>query len=324
MTALLSTFKARSYAGEVDLPAIAELINFCKTADNQDGLVTVDELRDDYADPDFDVDRDLRLWTNATGALCAVASCWFPEPAEVKNGYFGFSIHPSAREQGIEEDIFSWAEALVKDLAQAHQRPARLRTGARDDYAFRLNWLTRKGFTSDRTFYQMMRSLSEPIPQPQLPDGFTIRPLQGEAEVAAWVEMFNQSFIDHWNFTPLTVESRAHWLTETSYQPELDLVAVAPDGTLAAFCYAIIHAEENTLTGQLEGWIADLGTRRGFRRMGLGRAMLLTGLHTLQAHGMNTALLGVDSENPSGALALYQSVGFQKRHTSFAFVKDLD
>lgn len=323
MTALLSTFQSRSYAGETDLTAIAALINLCKTADNMDGLVTVDELRDDFADPEFNVNRDMRLWTNACGELCAVASCWFPQATDVKSGYFGFDIHPNVRGLGLEAEIFSWIEALVKELAQAHQLPAKLRSGARDDHSFRLNLLTKNGFTSDRIFYRMARTIAEPIPAPQLPEGFSIRPLQGKAEVEAWVEMFNQTFIDHWNFIPLTVEQRAHWLRESNYKPELDLVAVAPNGTLAAFCYGVIHTAENELTGRLEGWIADLGTRRGFRRLGLGRAMLLAGLHTLKAQGMDTALLGVDSENPSNALRLYQSVGFQQRYRSIAYVKDL-
>lgn len=324
MMTLSSTFKMRSFAGETDLPAIANLINFCKTADKLDGLVTVDELRDDFTSPEFDANRDLRLWTNTVDELYAVASCWLPEVTDVKNVYFGFDVHPEARYKGIETEIFAWVEALVRDLAQAHQLPAVLRAGARDDHFYRLDWLKNQGFTGDRIFYRMARSLTASMPQPQLPAGYHIRPLQGEAEVEAWVEMFNQSFIDHWNFHPLTVENRAHWLTESSYRPELDLVAVAPDGTLAAFCYNMIHAQENELTGKLEGWIADLGTRRGFRRIGLGRAMLLTGLHMLQAQGMDTALLGVDSENPSGALKLYQSVGFQKRYSSIAFVKNLE
>lgn len=253
MTALLSSFKVRSFAGETDLPAIADLINLCTTTDNLDGLVTVAELRDDFTSPEFDVNRDLRLWTNAADELCAVASCWLPEATDAKSGYFGFNVHPEARAKGIEAEIFAWVEALVRDRAQVHQVPATLRAGARDDHFYRLELLKNQGFTGDRIFYRMARSLTEPIPQPQLPAGYQIRPLQGKAEIAAWVEMFNQSFIDHWNFHPLTVENRAHWLTESSYRRELDLVAVAPDGTLAAFCYNMIHAQENALTGKREG-----------------------------------------------------------------------
>src|SRR3712207_8299806 len=51
---------------------------------------------------------------------------------------------------------------------------------------------------------------------------------------------------------------------------------------------------------------------RSYRKIGLGRALLLAGLHRLKADGMETAALGVDAENPTGALGLYESTGFMK------------
>src|SRR5262249_52978462 len=129
------------------------------------------------------------------------------------------------------------------------------------------------------------------------------RPYAGEAdllpivellnacEAAAWVEMFNQSFVDHWNHHPLTV---AQFLQDTQlpyYRKEQDLVCEAADGMLAAFCYCCIEAQENERSGRNEGWIATLGARRGFRKLGLGRAMLLAGLQRLKADGVETAVL---------------------------------
>lgn len=321
MTALLSTYRLRQYSGEADLPAIAQLINTCKTADRLDDFVCVDDLRHEFASPDFDLEQDLRLWEDGHGELCAIAQCWVPEATDVQNCFLWFSIRPDMRELGLETEVLTWAEARAKQVAQARNVPAQLRSGARNDQADRLSWLNQQGFVVDRYFYRMARSLTDPIPQPQLPVGFVVRPLQGVAEAAAWVEMFNQTFIDHWNFHPLTVEDRKHWMEDSTYVPELDLVAVSPNGTLAAFCYNLIHTQENDRTGRKEGWIGDLGTRRGFRRLGLGRAMLLTGMLALKAKGMDTALLGVDSENPSGALNLYQSVGFHKRYTFVSQVK---
>ena len=43
--------------------------------------------------------------------------------------------------------------------------------------------------------------------------------------------------------------------------------------------------------------------------------MLLAGLHRLKADGMTYARLNVDAENPSGALQLYESVGFNVIHS---------
>jgi ribosomal protein S18 acetylase RimI-like enzyme len=64
-----------------------------------------------------------------------------------------------------------------------------------------------------------------------------------------------------------------------------------------------------------------LGTRRGFRRIGLGRAMLLAGLNQLKIAGMEMAKIGVDADNPNGALQLYESVGFRKVHTNISYFK---
>jgi ribosomal protein S18 acetylase RimI-like enzyme len=133
--------------------------------------------------------------------------------------------------------------------------------------------------------------------------------------------MFNQSFIDHWNHHPATIESQAHWIESPKYDPERDLIAVAPDGTFAAFCFCWVDPEANERNNRLEGWIDMLGTRRGFRKIGLGRAMLLAGLLRLKEEGLKIARLGVDSENPSGALRLYESTGFVTEHTWVAYRK---
>ncbi|NJL65504.1 MAG: GNAT family N-acetyltransferase [Methylacidiphilales bacterium] len=75
--------------------------------------------------------------------------------------------------------------------------------------------------------------------------------------------------------------------------------------------------------GKKVGFIEVLGTRRNYRRMGLGKAMLLAGLQRLQDKGIEFARLGVDADNPNGALQLYESVGFTKQLTKMAFFKDI-
>jgi ribosomal protein S18 acetylase RimI-like enzyme len=137
------------------------------------------------------------------------------------------------------------------------------------------------------------------------------------------VTLFNESFVDHWNYHPWTVEEAAHWEQDPNYQPELELIAVAPDGTYTAFCRCCIEVENNTHHGEQKGWVQTLGTRRDCRRQGLGRAMLLHGLHQLQSAGMELAALGVDAENPNQAFKLYESMGFQKRHASFIYAKSV-
>jgi mycothiol synthase len=171
-----------------------------------------------------------------------------------------------------------------------------------------------------RYFFTMIRDLSEPIAEPQLPEGFTLAHSTAEPQdVQKWIESFNLSFIDHWNHHPATVESHANWLTNPNYDPKRDLIALASDGTVAAFCFCWIDKDDNERNNRLEGWIDMLGTRRGYRKMGLGKNMLLAGLHRLKEDGMTHAKLGVDADNPTGALQLYESTGFTKLHTYVSY-----
>lgn len=324
MSTLLSTnIIMRPYAGEADLPAIADLLNACEAVDQLDAGTSVDELRQEFADPDWDLVRDVRVWQDATNRLLGFGAVSILPPSDNHSGYLWFDVHPDVRGNELEAQILAWSEQRMHEVARDRGVSVNLRASARDNNHYRISLLERHGFTRDRTFYRMARPLSEPIPAPQFPDGFTLRRVDADREAAAWVEMFNASFIDHWNYHPMTIEQFKHHLTEPDYNPEFDLIAVAADGTFAAFCYPEIYQQDNARSGRNEGWIAVLGTRRGFRKLGLGRAMLLAGLQTLRAAGVDTALLGVDSENPSGALRLYESVGFTKRHTSIAYAKEV-
>lgn len=318
------TIHARPYAREADLEAIVELQNICRAVDPQDEVFTLQELRDEYAHPDMDMTRDLRLWEDADGTLLAFGEMWVPSTGDNGDGSLWFQIHPSARDTDLSAEIIAWGEARMREVAQQRNitKPL-LRCSARDVQAERLALLQQHGFAVARYFFRMARDLAAPMPEAEWPQGFTLRHVAGEHEIPAWVECYNQSFIDHWNHHPRTVEQQMHWVRTPTYRPELDLVAVADDGTFAAFCFCSINLEANTLAGNHEGWINLLGTRRGYRKLGLGRAMLLAGLSTIKAQGMDTALLGVDAENPTGALHLYESVGFTPVRTYVSHVKAL-
>jgi mycothiol synthase len=311
------------YQSEADLRAIADLYNACDAVDKFDQGSSPAELKEDYADPDFDLSQDLRLWRNEDGSLLAVGSVWRPVPDTTVQGYLSLKVHPDWRYQGLEEQIIAWAEARLLKAAQGLNLPVQMDVGCYDSQTELIDLSQRQGFSPTRYFFRMTRSLAEPIPASTLPEGFTLRPVNAEQDAEAWVAMFNQSFIDHWNHHDLTLRDFHYYCSLSFYRPELNLVAVAADGTFAAFCESNIFPEDNARTGRLEGWVGVLGTRRGFRRQGLGRAMLLAGLRALQNVGMETALLGVDADNPSGALGLYQSVGFEQSRRSIVLRKQL-
>ena len=320
MTANLS---ARSYAGESDLEPIAHLINTCEEVDRLDEGTSISELQQEFNQPSLDVARDIRLWEDAGGKLIAYAQLWISEPGEVIDGWLWFRVHPDARSGDVESATVAWGETRMREVEKELGVRVKLRSWTRAEDADRISVLASCGFKVDRYFCRLARSLSEPIAEPQFPEGFALRLFPREQDSEAWVEMYNQSFIDHWNHHDLTVELFKHGLAQPSYRKDLDLIAVAADGTFAAFCYCEISPQERDRTGRNEGWICVLGTRRGFRKIGLGRAMLLAGLQRLKAAGVETAILGVDAANPSGALRLYESAGFHKIRDSISYVKDV-
>lgn len=315
--------KTRPYAGEEDLQPICDLANLCNDVDKIDDSASPDGMRIWIERPERDKARDTRIWEDAEGRLLIFAQVLMPKGGEQLDGFFYFRVHPEIRNRGLETEVIEWGTERLREVASERSLPAVLRPGTVEHDTYGRGILEAQGFEIDRYFFLMKRALDQPIPEPQFPEGFTMRHTEAgnEGEIEHWVEMFNLSFIDHWGFHPTDVEQRKHRLSWLHYRPELDLIALAPDGTFAAFCYCQIDPEDNARTNRKEGWIGVLGTRRGFRKIGLGRAMLLTGLHKLKQQSMDTAVLGVDAENPTGALGLYESAGFYKADTEVSYNK---
>ena len=76
--------------------------------------------------------------------------------------------------------------------------------------------------------------------------------------------------------------------------------------------------------GVERGWLEHISVRRAWRRRGLGRAITAEALRRVAAAGMTDAMLGVDAENPTGALGLYEGLGFEVDHRSMAYRRSIE
>jgi ribosomal protein S18 acetylase RimI-like enzyme len=85
-----------------------------------------------------------------------------------------------------------------------------------------------------------------------------------------------------------------------------------------------IFAAENAELGLRRGWLESVFTRRPWRGRGLARALIARSIHLLAERGMDTAALGVDADNPSGALGLYESIGFVVADRGAAWQKPME
>jgi mycothiol synthase len=182
------------------------------------------------------------------------------------------------------------------------------------------------GLREVRRFWTMVHPLDEPVDEPNIVEGVTIRSYRNPADNEGVCQTFNASFSDHWDYYPMLPEDWDNWMKQPAVRTDLSLLAEidGKPGAFAGFCMTEINANDNKLRGVSEGWIELLGTIRGWRRMGLGRSLLLHGLHSLRSAGMDTALLRVDSQSPTGAHKLYESTGFRIRSREFTYACDLE
>ncbi|HYN64524.1 MAG TPA: GNAT family N-acetyltransferase, partial [Candidatus Limnocylindrales bacterium] len=102
------------------------------------------------------------------------------------------------------------------------------------------------------------------------------------------------------------------------------LFVVAWDGDeIAGAAINEINEAENAAFNRRRGWLRSVFVRRPWRRRGLGQAVVLRSLQVFRDVGMTSAGLGVDADNPTGALGLYTRTGFDAEMRSAAYRKPM-
>ncbi len=115
----------------------------------------------------------------------------------------------------------------------------------------------------------------------------------------------------------MTTENRLVIMNTSEYDPALDLVVVAPDGMVAAYCTCSVN--ELGKTGETD----PVATHPSYQRMGLARALLLKGMSLLKERGMASAHLGTSGSNIAMQKTA-ESVGFTVEYTTIWFSKEVN
>jgi GNAT superfamily N-acetyltransferase len=252
--------------------------------------------------------QDIRLWFS--GEQLAAYAILGEDPT------FDVQVLPAFAGTGIEAQALAWAETRLHALRG--QDPARwggpLLSGARQDDSARIAFLEQHGFRpAPYVEVNCLRRLDGPPPPIQLPPGCQVRPVRPDAgEIAARAGL--QAAV----WQPYTVGNvgaadYARFLRLPGYLPELDLVAVAPDGALAAYVNAWIDPLNRV------GDLGPVGAHPDYRRRGYTRLVLLEALRRLHALGMLRVTVSTGEGN-TPARRLYESLGFEveNRYVQFA------
>lgn len=309
-----------------DVPSVFEMYLTISRADDWPGLVsTLADSETQFDDPWSDPTANSLAAFTSTGQAAALARTFMnPQFEGEARCYFDAEVHPAHRGRGLEDFVLEWAETRGRQRLQATPPglSCRLLHGTVDSRTDHLARLERYGFAPVRYFYRMRRDLHEPIPEKPLLTGLTLRTFTPDMSPRL-LDAFNEAFRDHWNFE---LVSEADWemffLKRTSFRPDLSFLAMDGD-EIAGFSFNTISPEEIERDGRQEGEVAELAVRRPWRKRGVASALLCETMRAFKAEGLDYARLGVDAENPSGALGLYEGLGFKQVKRFIMFGKSV-
>ena len=321
----IPSLSLRRYRGAEDFAALAELFNLGNEADGVKEALTAEEMEYHYTRlKDFDIHKDMLL-VDVEGQLAAYGRASHREEAEDRHVYFAFGVvHPAWRRKGLGRFLLHQNEARLRQIAAGHPNDKQkvFMVEASQTQAGATSLIKQEGYREDRHIIEMQRELSEPIPAVELPEGLEVRPSTPEHTRAIW-EALDEAFRDHWGYSPGTEQDYQRFANHPSNTPEFWQVAWEGE-QVSGMVLNRISAEENEKLGLKWGWTDPICVRRPWRKRGLARALIYKSMEVLKTEGMQQAILGVDTQNPSGALGLYESCGYRKFGHWTMYVKGID
>jgi len=318
----------RSYAGEADIPEMVRIQNAEWEADGLDYRETIGDQLAFLGHPSehFDPARDLTIAEIDRRMVGHARRDWVDTNDGLREYRTRGAVDPAWRRRGIGGALLADNERQLAALAATHdvERPRWLGTYAYSRNAGATALAERSGYRQARWFFDMQREgLQHDLPElPPLRDGIEVRPILTEQLLTFWHADI-EAFRDHWGGGDDSDEAFRRYQDAPHFDPSLWVVAWDGD-EVAAGVVNSIYENENLETGLKRGWLDSVFTRRAWRRRGLASALIARSLHALAARGIETAALGVDADNPSGALGLYESFGFAVTQRMAAWRKPMD
>jgi len=232
------------------------------------------------------------------------------------DAYFDWQVSPEYEGKGIESEALAWAEGLLAELraGDAERWKGPMMVGTRIDNAERIAFLEQHGFRrGEYVEVNMLRSLSDPIGAQELPPGFTVRAVSDDVAEVSDHAAAHREVWHPWTVGDVTDEQYARFMRMPGYERDLDVVAVAPDSTIAAYVNGWLDSVNKI------GDFGPVGAREAYRRRGLTRAVLLECMRRMKTRGMDRVCVSTGEPN-AAARGVYESVGFQivNRYVEYA------
>ncbi|MCZ7534121.1 MAG: GNAT family N-acetyltransferase [Acidimicrobiia bacterium] len=310
-------------ATRADVEAIATLQHTCFMADDTFSE-TAAQIDARFDSPMTDVETDTLLAVRDDGMV--LVSLWnqlVPEPFETWKVYDENFIHPEYRTPEIMEFALAWwmNRGAERVAAMDIDLPIRYHQHVFPTRPDKRKLLEANGYEASIYIDELRRDLSEPIEDSSLPDGLRLVPF-GDVPAEDALAVRNDAFRDHRGSQPWTLEM---WEARSVEMQRPDAsFAVIEDGRPVSYVMSAAYPEDWEARGYTEGWIEGVGTARSHRGRGLASFLITESMKAFRDSGLDYATLGVDSENPTGAVGLYRRLGFEKVRGFVEYTKTVD
>ena len=314
----------RHYQGEADWPQMLVLSNLVNKADKTEEMETLAQLSHNYTHlKNCDPYKDAVVG-EVNGEMITFCRVYWDKETDGPYVYRMFgNIHPDWRRKGLGTALLAYNENRLREVAQENEHP-------QDAPHFFESWsgntipgttalLESMEYEPERYFFEMTRPMDAPIPEAPLPPGLEVRPFEESHNRPLW-DAANEAFRDHWGHVPQTEEDYQRFLSRPTRKPHLWKVSWDGD-EVAGMVLNEIYEEENKEFNRKRGWTDPICVRRPWRRQGLARSLIAQSIQMFREMGYDDTALGVDTKNPSGALNLYESMGYETKKTWISYRK---
>jgi len=309
---LIHDLRFRHFLGESDYPHVVSVMEGTEEVDQREFRVSIEDVKREIKHlENCDPLRDM-LVAEVDGNVIGFTRLWWNKDS---NGVYLYNqfvdLLPEWRGKGIRNAMLKYNEQKLRESSQNHPADACqfFQSTAADSEKDWISVLTTEGYTVFRYGFHMKRPNLENVPDYPLPEGIEVRPAKPEhyrAIITAW----NEACKDMRGQIPISDEAAKGFQESPIFNPSLWQIAWHKNevvGTVLNF----IDDRENSEYNCKRGHVEAISVQRHWRGRGIAKALIARSLNLLKDKGMNEAVLGVDAENPSGALYLYKEMGFQ-------------
>lgn len=292
----------------------AALLADVQKADCTEEHFDAEDLIEELSDPKMKADLDtVGLW--ADGVMVAVGVVyWRKNLVDVDRLNTDSAVRPAWRRRGLGRALMTWMIGRARELHEQHHpevEEAELNSVAISTNTGAAALFTSLGFEECRYSFTLRRPFDAPIPVVDLPDGLRLVPFGPEYDEPLRLT-HNEVFLDHWGSTPKDEETWKVWFTGSrAFRSELSFLVLDGD-RIVSYAIAYEYVAETAATGIREVYVGQVGTVRSHRGRGLAAVALSALMRQAEQDGFKCASLGVDAQNPTGALGLYKRLGFQQ------------